>query len=68
MSYKMKKLFAIAVIGMMGISAVLAQTNVLQQGSTVGIKVNDDRGGTIQNAFAVALSMAGLIFVRSVKR
>jgi hypothetical protein len=46
---------------MMGISAVLAETNVLQQGSTVGFRLNDDRGGTIQNAFTVALSMAGLI-------
>jgi hypothetical protein len=56
----MKKLLAVAVIIMMCVPTVLAETNVLQQGSTVGLKVNDDRGGTIQNAFTVALSMAGL--------
>jgi hypothetical protein len=61
MEVKMKKLLVITVIGTMCVSTVLAQTNVLQQGSTVGFRVNDDRAGTIQNAFTVALSMAVLI-------
>jgi hypothetical protein len=56
----MKNLFAIAVIGMMCVSSVFAETNVLEQGSTVGFKINNtDRSGTIQNAFTVALSAAG---------
>jgi hypothetical protein len=57
--YKMIKFFAIAVIGMMCVSTIFAETNVLQQGSTVGFKINVDRSGTIQNAFTVALSAAG---------
>ena len=57
----MKKLLALLVIGMMCISVLLAQTNVMEQGSAVSIKVNTDRNGTIQNAFATAISAAGLI-------
>lgn len=55
----MKNLLALSVIGMMCVPAVLAQTNVLEQGSMVSISVNDDRSGTIQNAFTTALSAAG---------
>jgi hypothetical protein len=55
----MRKLFPIAVIGMMCVSTVLAQTNVLEQGSTVGFRINVDRSGAIQNAFTTALSTAG---------
>jgi hypothetical protein len=55
----MRKLFPIAVIGMMCVSTVLPQTNVLEQGSTVGFRINADRSGTVQNAFTTALSAAG---------
>jgi hypothetical protein len=55
----MRNLFVIAVIGMMCVSTVLAETNLLQQGSTISFRLNIDRSGTIQNAFTTALSAAG---------
>ena len=58
--YKMKKLWAVSVIGIMCLSAVFAETNLLKQGSTIGFRVNADRSGTIQNAFTTAFSAAGL--------
>ena len=57
----MKKLWVIPLIGMMCLPKVLAETNVPEQGSTVGIKINADRGGVIQSAFSAVLIDAGLI-------
>ena len=57
----MKKLWVVSVIGIMCLSTVMAQNIVLEQGSTIGIKIKTDRNGTIQNAFATALSAAALI-------
>ena len=55
----MKKLWVIPVIGMMCASGALAETNVLEKGSTVSIRVNADRGGVIQNAFTAVFFAAG---------
>jgi hypothetical protein len=57
----MKKLLALSILGMMCVPSVLTETNVLKQGSTIGIRINTDRSGTIENAFTTALSAAGFI-------
>ena len=59
----MKKLLAMSLIGMMCITAVFAETDLLEQGSTIGFSVNEDRSGIIQNAFTSALSAAGFKIV-----
>ena len=57
----MKKLWVVSVIGIMCLSTVMAQNNLLEQGSTIGLNINTDRNGTIQNAFATAISAAALV-------
>ena len=56
----MKRLWAVLIISIICVPAVLAEKNLLEQGSAVGFKINTDRGGTIQNAFITILSAAGL--------
>jgi len=53
----MKKLWAIAVMALMIVPAVWAQ------GTTVSVSVQNDRNGTIQNAFTEALFAAGFTVV-----
>jgi hypothetical protein len=45
---------------MMCVPSVLADNDVLEQGSTIGIRINTDRNGTIRNAFTTVLSSVGL--------
>jgi len=55
----MKKLWAIAAMCIMCVPIVWAETQLLKQGSTISVSVNEDRGGIIQNAFTANLSAAG---------
>jgi hypothetical protein len=56
----MKKLLLIAVIAMICVVNVLAETNVLEQGSAIAFRINSDRDGMIQNVFTRIIGDAGL--------
>ena len=57
----MKNYLSMAVIFMMCVSAAFAENALLEQGSTVGIIVNDDRGGIIHSAFTMVLLAEGFM-------
>ena len=48
---------------MMFVQTIFAENTLLQQGSTVSIKVNTDRNETIHNAFFMAFAAAGFKYV-----